>query len=154
MSNFTKKAINHLTGQTIQTISEGREGNELKEISERLKLNLNLTSEQIDDYYNTFHIFPLDLNNCLTIKSIQMFYYNSDIELSYEDSLKALQIFTGSRNNDHIIDFETFVVNMEKWMKKVIFLFLFLLLLLLFLLSLLYFLLSFLFSLILILYLS
>lgn len=118
MSNFARKAIVHISGQNTTTLIDGREGNELKLIAKRLKSTLNLTNEQIDDYYDTFIMYPLDNNNQLTISSIQLFYSNSDIELTYEDALKSLQAFTGERNI-HSIDFETFVVNMEKWIKKV-----------------------------------
>ena len=119
MSNFTRKALNHLTGQNLTPIINGREGNTLKLIAEKLKISLNLTITEIDDYYDTFLLFPLDQFNHLTINSIQLFYLNSDILLSYDDALKSLQAFTGIRNNISYIDFETFVVNMEKWSKKV-----------------------------------
>jgi hypothetical protein len=108
----------HVSGQSVTTLLDGREGNELKALAQRLKTTLNLTAEQIDDYYDAFLMFPRDSHNKISSSSIQIFYENSDINLEYEDGMKALHAFTSSRTVNSI-DFESFVVNMEKWMKKV-----------------------------------
>jgi Ca2+-binding EF-hand superfamily protein len=118
MSQFTRKAMVHVSGQSVTTLLDGREGNELRDLAQRLKSTLNLTAEQIDDYYDAFLMFPRDSSNKISVSSIQIFYENSDIKLEYEDGAKALHAFTGSRNVNSI-DFESFVVNLERWMKKV-----------------------------------
>jgi Ca2+-binding EF-hand superfamily protein len=126
-SQFTKKAMVHVSGaQTVATLCDGREGNELKFIARRLQTTLNLTPEQIDDYYDAFQMFPLDSNQRISASSIQIFYENSDINLSQNDAMNALSAFLGTSRGNHSlqgnsIDFELFVINLEKWMKKVLF---------------------------------
>ena len=142
-SKFTKKAMVHVSGtQTIGSLCDGREGNELKIIAKRLQSTLNLTCEEIDDYYDAFQMFPLDSRHQISAASIQTFYENSDINLTHSDAMNALYAFLGGgptmtaaatgttttvgRGGNHhslqginSIDFELFVIHLEKWMKKV-----------------------------------
>jgi hypothetical protein len=127
-SQFTKKAMVHVSGaQTVASLCDGREGNDLKIIAQRLQATLNLTPEQIDDYYDAFQMFPLDSNQRISASSIQIFYENSDINLTQNDAMNALNAFLGTTRGNHhslqgkSIDFELFVINLEKWMKKVTF---------------------------------
>lgn len=118
-SKFTQKALAHATGQAMTTLLDGREGPELQIIAQRLHSSpYNLSSEEIDDYYDAYCIFPLDSSHHINATSLQIFYENSDITLEYQDAVNALHVFLGQRNLTSI-DFEVFVVNMEKWKKKV-----------------------------------
>ena len=110
----------HVSGtRARQSVVDGREGVRLKAIAVRLQLAYALTNEQIDDYYDAFIMFPLDSNQRISSQSVFKFYENADVELSEENCLTAIRAFTGIQNIEGL-DFEQYVVAMEKWMKKVI----------------------------------
>mmetsp|Transcript_15916 Transcript_15916/g.23980 ORF Transcript_15916/g.23980 Transcript_15916/m.23980 type:complete len:176 (+) Transcript_15916:118-645(+) len=117
LSKFTEKAIDHVSSQTAVSILDGREGQALKIVATRLQMALKLTNEQLDDYYDAFVMFPLDDNHRISVSSLQKFYTEADIDLSEEDCLRAIGSLSGI-NGLVSLDFEAFVLSMERWIKK------------------------------------
>ena len=119
MSAFAQKAIQHVSGSRSKlSILDGREGVRLKAIATRLQLAYGLSAEKIDDYYDAFTMFPLDSSQRISPSSMFKFYADADVELSEENCLNAMRAFTNIQNIESL-DFETYVVSMERWMKKV-----------------------------------
>jgi hypothetical protein len=123
MSTFAQKALLHVSStQAKLSILEGREGVRLQAIATRLRSAYGITSEQIEDYYDAFIMFPLDSNQRISPMSILKFYSKAEVELSEENCLIALREFCGIQNTESL-DFETYVMSMEKWMKKVFYIY-------------------------------
>jgi Ca2+-binding EF-hand superfamily protein len=113
MSKFAQKA-----SLANLTVLEGRAGDELKQIAERLLVSLSITGEQVEDYFDAFNMFTLDRNKCVTLDALKSFYGNAGLDLSEEDCENAIRAFTGN-DLTFSLDFETYVINMERWQKKV-----------------------------------
>ena len=119
MSKFSDKATINATNLTIL---EGRGGEGMKKIAERLLLSLSISAEALEDYYDAFTIFPLDRNKCVSMDALKSFYDKAGLELSEEDCEDAMKAFTGN-DLTFSLDFETYVINMERWARKVTLLF-------------------------------
>jgi Ca2+-binding EF-hand superfamily protein len=115
MSKFSDKATANTTNVTVL---EGRGGEELTVVARRLLLSLSITAEQVEDYYDAFTIFPLDRNKCVTMDAMKTFYKNAGLDLSDDDCENAIKAFTGN-DLTFSLDFETYVINMERWARKV-----------------------------------
>ena len=116
MSKFSEKAAATTTNMTV---FDGRGGDELKKIANRLLKTLSLTPEQVEDYFDAFTMFPLDRNKCISADSIKSFYENAGLDLSMDDCAIAMKAFTGN-DLTFSLGFEAYVINMERWAKKVL----------------------------------
>lgn len=115
MSKFSEKAA---TNSANVTVLQGREGPELKVVAQRLLTTLSITTDKVDDYFEAFSIFPLDKNKRVTLAAIQSFYEAAGLDLSEDDCRNAMKAFTGNELT-FSLDFETYVINMERWARKV-----------------------------------
>lgn len=115
MSKFVRKAT---TNSVNLTVLEGRAGDEMKSIAQHLLVSLSLSPEQLEDYFDAFAIFPLDERNCITMEAMKSFYESSGLELSDEDCRNAMRAFTGNESAS-LLNFESYVINMERWQKQV-----------------------------------
>lgn len=116
MSKFSDKAA---ASSSNLTVLEGRGGEEMKNIAKRLLTSLSISAESIEDYYDAFTIFPLDRNKCVTMDALRIFYEKAGLELSEGDCEDAMKAFTGN-DLTFSLDFETYVINMERWARKVL----------------------------------
>lgn len=92
MSKFSDKAIINASNLTVL---EGRGGDGMKRIAQRLLVSLSISAETVEDYYDAFIIFPLDRNKCITMDSLKSFYDKAGLELSEEECEDAMRAFTG-----------------------------------------------------------
>mmetsp|Transcript_5576 Transcript_5576/g.9147 ORF Transcript_5576/g.9147 Transcript_5576/m.9147 type:complete len:181 (+) Transcript_5576:94-636(+) len=114
MPKFSEKA-NASTANP--SLLDGREGEELKHITGRLMTTLSINAEKVEDYFNAFSIFPLDKKKCVTMNALKSFYERAGLDLSEEDCIDAMKAFTGNELT-FTLDFETYVINMERWARK------------------------------------
>mmetsp|Transcript_5575 Transcript_5575/g.9146 ORF Transcript_5575/g.9146 Transcript_5575/m.9146 type:complete len:167 (+) Transcript_5575:94-594(+) len=117
MPKFSEKA-NASTANP--SLLDGREGEELKHITGRLMTTLSINAEKVEDYFNAFSIFPLDKKKCVTMNALKSFYERAGLDLSEEDCIDAMKAFTGNELT-FTLDFETYVINMERWARKVVY---------------------------------
>ena len=100
------------------TLLEGRAGAELKSVALRLIKTLSVSAAKVEDYFDAFSIFPLDRQMRVTMDAMKTFYSAAGLELSEEDCRDAMKAFTGNELT-FTLDFETYVINMERWARKV-----------------------------------
>ena len=115
MSKFSEKAS---ASSVNITLLEGRAGAELKAVALRLIKTLSISAAKVEDYFDAFSIFPLDRQMRVTMDAMKTFYSAAGLELSEEDCRDAMKAFTGNELT-FTLDFETYVINMERWARKV-----------------------------------
>lgn len=115
MSKFSEKAS---ASSVNITLLEGRAGAELKSVALRLIKTLSISAAKVEDYFDAFSIFPLDRQMRVTMDAMKTFYSAAGLELSEEDCRDAMKAFTGNELT-FTLDFETYVINMERWARKV-----------------------------------
>ena len=115
MSKFSEKAS---ASSVNITLLEGRAGAELKAVALRLIKTLSVSAAKVEDYFDAFSIFPLDRQMRVTMDAMKTFYSAAGLELSEEDCRDAMKAFTGNELT-FTLDFETYVINMERWARKV-----------------------------------
>jgi hypothetical protein len=115
MSKFSEKAS---ASSVNITLLEGRAGAELKALALRLIKTLSISAAKVEDYFDAFSIFPLDKQMRVTMDAMKTFYSAAGLELSEEDCRDAMKAFTGNELT-FTLDFETYVINMERWARKV-----------------------------------
>lgn len=115
MSKFSEKAS---ASSVNITLLEGRAGAELKSVALRLIKTLSVSAAKVEDYFDAFSIFPLDRQMRVTMDAMKTFYSAAGLELSEEDCRDAMKAFTGNELT-FTLDFETYVINMERWARKV-----------------------------------
>ena len=115
MSKFSEKAS---ASSVNITLLEGRAGAELKSVALRLIKTLSISAAKVEDYFDAFSIFPLDRQMRVTMDAMKTFYSEAGLELSEEDCRDAMKAFTGNELT-FTLDFETYVINMERWARKV-----------------------------------
>lgn len=115
MSKFSEKAS---ASSVNITLLEGRAGAELKSVALRLIKTLSISAAKVEDYFDAFSIFPLDKQMRVTMDAMKTFYSAAGLELSEEDCRDAMKAFTGNELT-FTLDFEIYVINMERWARKV-----------------------------------
>jgi hypothetical protein len=115
MSKFSEKAS---ASSVNITLLEGRAGAELKSVALRLIKTLSISAAKVEDYFDAFSIFPLDRQMRVTMDAMKTFYSAAGLELSEEDCRDAMKAFTGNELT-FTLDFEIYVINMERWARKV-----------------------------------
>ena len=115
MSQFSEQAS---ASSVNITLLEGRAGAELKSVALRLIKTLSISAAKVEDYFDAFSIFPLDRQMRVTMDAMKTFYSAAGLELSEEDCRDAMKAFTGNELT-FTLDFETYVINMERWARKV-----------------------------------
>lgn len=90
------------------TLTEGREGPQLRSMSQKIRDNKDLTDEKVDLIYEAFQTFPLNEHGILTSESLGDYYSKCGLVFTPDECDKMMSLFIGAPCKS--INFEDFAL--------------------------------------------